>query len=322
MQASRLLSLLLFLQARGRASATELAKAFEVSARTIHRDIDQLSAAGIPVYAERGRAGGFQLLDGWRTKLTGLTRAEAETMFLTGLPGPAGQLGLADAAMSARLKLLSALPKDMQPDAERMAQRFHLDPAPWFRAPDIQGCLKTVARAVWDAKFLSLRYGAAAEARVRRLAPLGLVLKAGTWYLVAENTRGSIGTWRVANIRDAEVLPEDIVIPKKFDLAAHWEKAARTYEEGVYRLRADIKLSPRGVELLDMLGQYVKQTAQRSLRRESDGWIACTIPIESEGHAVRDLIRLCDDVEVLGPRTLRKHMRDTLAAMLRRHNRT
>src|ERR1700742_5150641 len=128
MLASRLLSILMLLQTRGRMSATALAREFEVSVRTIHRDIDQLSAAGIPVYADRGRSGGFALMDGYRTKLTGMTEPEAEAVFLTGLPGPAAQLGLADTLAAARLKLIAALPASMQPSAERIASRFHLDP--------------------------------------------------------------------------------------------------------------------------------------------------------------------------------------------------
>src|ERR1700759_3205228 len=137
MLASRLLSILMLLQTRGRMSASELAREFEVSVRTIHRDIDQLSAAGIPVYAERGRSGGFALLDGYRTKLTGLTQPEAETLFLAGLPGPAAELGLSELMSAARLKLLAALPANVQPGADRIAARFHLDPSAWFhdRAP-------------------------------------------------------------------------------------------------------------------------------------------------------------------------------------------
>src|SRR5579862_3551868 len=134
MLASRLLSILMLLQARGRLSASALAAEFEVSVRTIHRDIDQLSAAGVPVYADRGRGGGFRLMDGYRTRLTGLTAPEAEALFMAGLPGPAAQLGLSDLLSAARLKLLTALPAAVQPDAERIAARFHLDPVAWFRA--------------------------------------------------------------------------------------------------------------------------------------------------------------------------------------------
>src|SRR5580692_2108073 len=149
MLASRLLSILMLLQTRGRMSATELAAEFEVAVRTIHRDIDQLSAAGIPVYAERGRNGGFRLRDGYRTTLTGLTRPEAEALFLTGLPGPAEQLGLAGILSSARLKLMAALPANIQEGAERIAARFHLDATGWFRGADLLPSLRLLAEATW-----------------------------------------------------------------------------------------------------------------------------------------------------------------------------
>lgn len=320
MLASRLLSILMLLQARGRASARELAAEFEVSVRTIHRDIDQLSAAGIPVYAERGRSGGFALLDGYRTRLTGLTQPEAEALFLAGLPGPAAQLGLADMLSAARLKLLAALPAHVQPGAERIAARFHLDPAPWFRAGDPQTCLQSIAQAVWNNTTLRLRYRAAGQAdtRVMRVLPLGLVLKAGSWYLVAQNGKAT-RTYRVANVEGAEATGESFVRPKNFNLAAHWTRACDDYQSGLWQGHADIRLSPRGVALLSLLGTRVEQAARATAKRESDGWQRCTIPIESEAQGVRELIRLCEDVEVIGPPALREGLVRTLAAMTSRH---
>jgi predicted DNA-binding transcriptional regulator YafY len=320
MLASRLLSILMLLQARGRMSARELAAEFEVSVRTIHRDVDQLSAAGIPIYADRGRSGGFALLDGYRTKLTGLTQPEAEALFLAGLPGPAAQLGLADMLSAARLKLLAALPAHVQPGAERIAARFHLDPAPWFRAADPQTCLQTVARGVWNANVLALRYQPSGrpEARALRVHPLGLVLKAGSWYLVAQNGK-AIRTYRVAGIEDAELTDETFARPKDFELAAHWDKACRDYEEGLWNGHADIRLSPRGVVLLALLGSQVEQAARKTAKPDPDGWVRCIIPVESEAHGVRELIRLCEDVEVLGPPALRDRLTSTLAAMALRH---
>ncbi|MCC6409488.1 MAG: HTH domain-containing protein, partial [Planctomycetes bacterium] len=154
MQGSRLLAILLRLQAEGRVSAQALAQAFEVSVRTIYRDIDALSAAGVPVYAEKGRLGGFALRDGYRTRLTGLDRPEAESLFFAGIPFAAEQLGLGAAAGTTRLKLLAALPEATARDAQRVASRFHVDPVAWFQGPDEQRVLPELASAVWLGRML------------------------------------------------------------------------------------------------------------------------------------------------------------------------
>src|SRR5258706_13910733 len=145
MRASRLLSILLLLQARGRMTAEALASEFEVSVRTIYRDVDQLSAADVPIYADRGPSGGFQLLDGYRTKLTGLSPAEAETLSLAGLPGPAAQLGLADVLTAAQLKLSAALPERARANAGRVGARLPLNPVDGFRMAEAPKLLPTPA---------------------------------------------------------------------------------------------------------------------------------------------------------------------------------
>lgn len=318
MLASRLLSILMLLQTRGRMSAVALAAEFEVSVRTIHRDIDQLSAAGVPVYGERGRTGGFQLMDGYRTRLTGLTQPEAEALLLAGLPGPAAELGLADLLAAARLKLLAALPAKVQPSAERIASRFHLDPTAWFRAAEPLPALQPVAQAVWAERLLDLRYRPRGEieAYPRRLAPLGLVLKAGVWYLVAR-AGAAIRTYRVANIEAAMVTDEPFDRPKAFDLAAHWQAASAAYETRLVQAEAVVRISSRGVELLPLLGSaVVAAAAETAGDADEQGWVECRLPIESIGHAVRELMQLGIEVEVLGPPPLRRRMRQTLAAAI------
>jgi len=319
--ASRLLSILMLLQTRGRMSASELAAEFEVAVRTIHRDIDQLSAAGIPVYAERGRGGGFHLRDGYRTMLTGLNQSEAETLFLAGLPGPAAQMGLADVLSTTRLKLLAALPASTQPAAERIAARFHLDAGAWFHSPDQLPSLPVIARAAWSERMLTLRYRRAGEkdARPRKLAPLGLVLKGGIWYLVAQSGK-SIRTYRAANIHDAEMCDEVFTRPKGFDLAAHWQKTVREYEAGVYHEYADVRLSPKGVYMLEMLGPYVvKSAAETAGKPDRRGWVRCTLPLESFDFGVHELMRLGTEVIVLGPPALRLLLARTASRIAKSH---
>ena len=321
MLASRLLSILMLLQARGRVSARELAAEFEVAVRTIHRDIDELSAAGVPVYAERGRNGGFRLQDGYRTKLTGLNPSEAETLFLAGLPGPAAELGFADALATMRLKLLAALPANLQPNAERIAARFHLDPGVWFQNAAVLPALPVVARAVFGERMLKLRYRRAGEteARPRRLGPLGLVLKAGVWYLVALSG-AAVRTYRVANISDAEIAGEAFARPKRFDLAAHWRAAVHEYESGVYHAQADVRLSPKGIYMLDLLGPYVvRAAAETAGAPDRHGWVRCTLPLESIDFGIRELMRLGDDVRIVGPRELRARYAQTAARLAALH---
>jgi predicted DNA-binding transcriptional regulator YafY len=317
MLASRLLSTLMLLQTRGRMSAPDLARELEVSIRTVYRDIDQLSAAGIPVTADRGRDGGFQLLNGFRTQLTGLTQAEAEALMLAGLPGPAAELGLADRMSAAQLKLLAALPAGMR--AERVAARFHLDVAGWFRATEPVALLPTVAGAVWSERYLKIRYRQGGGAHEVRIGPLGLVLKAGVWYLVAQKG-GSFRTYRASNILAVESLNEPFARPADFDLASYWARSSREYELGSYRAHATIRLSPRGRTLINLLGSYVEAAVARSAGEpDRQGWLRCTIPVESGDFGISELLRLGEDLEVLAPAALRAQLRRTLRRMLGRY---
>jgi len=314
MRASRLLAILMLLQTRGRMTAQALAAEFEVSIRTIYRDIDQLSAAQVPVYADRGPNGGFALLDGYRTKLTGLTPAEAETLFLAGLPGPAAELGLGGALAAAQLKLTAALPERTRGAAERVAHRVHLDPVGWFRSTDDAHLLPTIAEAVWSETCLDVRYKRGAGSVARRLKPLGLVLKAGVWYLVAqvgEQTR----IYRISLILEAAAGGERFVRSKGFDLAAAWETAARAYERGVYRDKAELRVSPAGLRGLELLGAPVARAAAETAEPVGDGWRRVTIPIESIEHGAADLIRLGTEVEVLEPAALRRRIADMARAV-------
>lgn len=316
MQASRLLSILMLLQSRGRVSAHALAAELEVSVRTIYRDVDRLSASGVPIWAEQGRSGGFQLREGWRTKLDGLTAPEAQAVFLAGLPGPAAELGLGEALASAQLKLMAALPAEWQDDAQRVGTRFHLDPVDWYREAHGAGeQLALIARAVWQPERLHVRYESWQGVTERELEPLGLVLKAGTWYLIARsaNPGGAAKpprTYRLQSILELKALGQPFNRPRGFDLAAYWRESTRRFEAELYRGEARLTVSARGFKLLREQASAVAAAATHSARPdpEREDWVVVQIPIETVDHAARQLLKLGADAVVLGPKDLRERM--------------
>src|SRR5437764_2668795 len=226
MRATRLVSLLLLLQTRGRLTAAEIAERLEVSVRTVHRDVESLAAAGVPVEAVRGPAGGYRLPGGYRTRLTGLTADEAEALFAAGMPGPAAELGLGHELAAARLKLLAALPAELQERAPRAARLFHLDTRGWFRAEDRVPHLPELAAAVWRGCRVRLRYREGTRTVRRTVAPLGLVLKGGAWYLVARRSAG-MRVYRVSRVASVQALEEAFERPREFELAAFWDEWSR-----------------------------------------------------------------------------------------------
>ena len=307
MLASRLLSILLTLQSKGQATARELAETFEVSVRTIYRDVDELSAAGVPIYAEKGRNGGFRLLDGYRTRLTGLDRGEAEALFLAGLPGAAAQLGLGEALQRMRLKLLAALPDQTRGDAERVGARFHLDPVSWFKGADEQALLPELAVAVWSGRRVRLRYDSWARVVDREVEPLGVVLKAGVWYLVAA-VDGQPRTYRVASILALEVLEEAATAPPGFDLAAFWAKFCGDYEARMQAGRARLKATDSALRRLARESEAIALAVRDAGPPDAEGRREVTIPIETGSEAIPPLLRLGHEVEVLDPPELRAAM--------------
>jgi len=308
MRASRLLSIMMLLQARGRLSAETLAEELEVSVRTIYRDIDQLSAAGVPVYADIGRNGGFALLDGWRTRLTGLTAPEARALFLSGLPGPASELGLGDEVAAAELKLLAALPADWQTEATRMSSRFHLDPRGWFSTGPRPEFLKAVAEAVWSERRILIKYDSWTQVSERVVEPLGLVLKGGVWYLVGRRENG-LRTYRLSQIQALTMTEESFARPADFDLPKHWQESTASFEREVYVGVARVRATKAGVSRLKDISQRCKDEIEaQTLLFDADGYAEFDVPIEEEKWASREMTRAGAEVEVLAPESLRARM--------------
>jgi predicted DNA-binding transcriptional regulator YafY len=267
--------------------------------------VDQLSAAGVPVYAERGRNGGFALLDGYRTRLTGFTPAEAEALLRAGVGPAAADLGVGAAAAAAQLKLLASLPPDSGASAQRVAARFHLDPVNWYSRVEASEVLPAVASAVWGERRIRVRYESWRDLVDRDLDPLGLVLKAGVWYLVAA-VKGQARTYRVSNMRALEALNTSAQRPARFDLARYWASWSRDFEARMFSERAVVKLSPLGRRILRDVSPVASEAAEAAHRVcKPRGWVKTEIPIESVTLAARQLLRLGAEVEVLAPAPLR-----------------
>ncbi|MFB9961982.1 helix-turn-helix transcriptional regulator [Sinosporangium siamense] len=309
MRAARLLSLVLLLQTRGGMTAGQLAEELAVCERTVHRDVLALSEAGVPVYSDRGRGGGYRLLDGYRTRLTGLDRAEAEALFLSGVPGALREMGLHEVATAARLKAAAALPPGSRDAPRSAAQRFHLDAPGWFAGGDTPAALAPLARAVWGDHPVSTRYR---EAN-RELEPYGLVLKAGVWYLAAKSGERFL-VYRVDRFTDVEVHDDrHFTRDPDLDLAAFWAERAAQFAKSLLTCRVTVNLSPSGLRALPSIADPAALPVALASVGEPDerGWVTVSLPVETVEVAFHQLLRFGPEAEVLAPAELRDRFADT-----------
>lgn len=312
MRAARLIKMVLLLQSRPSMTAAELARELEVSERTVTRDAQALSEAGVPVYADRGRIGGYRLVGGYRTRLTGLARGEAEALFLSGVPEALREMGLQDAASAARLKVSAALLPSLRDASRTAAQRFHLDAPNWFSEPETPELLPAVAEAVWDDRRITARYLRRGGSEVEReLEPYGLVLKAGVWYLCARVTgQGSFRVYRIDRFTTVGVGEGRFERAEDFSLPAFWEERAEQFARSLLGAEVVVRLSAEGVRRLPYVVDPV--AAREALagvgEREAGGgeWVTVTVAVESEEVAREQLMGLGAEAEVVAPRSLRE----------------
>jgi predicted DNA-binding transcriptional regulator YafY len=289
-------------------TAAELARELEVSERTITRDAQALSEAGVPVYADRGRAGGYRLVGGYRTRLTGLARNEAEALFLSGLPLALREMGLEDAASAARLKVSAALLPSLRDASDTAAQRFHLDAPGWYQEPVTPELLPAVAEAVWDDRMVKARYrrGGPGSEVERELAPYGLVLKAGVWYVCAR-AGTDFRVYRMDRFAAVAVTDERFVRDEDFALPAFWDERAAQFARSILRTEVTVRVSEAGVGRLPHLVD--RSAALDALDAagppDVDGWRTVVLPVESLDVAYSQLLSLGPELEVLEPAALR-----------------
>jgi predicted DNA-binding transcriptional regulator YafY len=311
MRADRLLTILLLLQTHGRMTARELAARLEVSERTVYRDMEALSIAGVPVFAERGANGGWSLVDGYETHLTGLSATEIQALFATRPDRLLADLGLHEASEAALVKLLAALPSVSRRDAEHARQRLHVDAAGWGRTDEDVSALPALQEAVWEerrVRFLYLRPEAEPAARVAD--PLGLVAKGSAWYLVAA-VDGEPRTYRVSRVRDVVVGDEPARRPEGFDLGAYWSRSTGEFRAKLPRYTATARVAPGVLTWMTWVARYAR--IEGAGEPDADGWVELELAFQVEEEAVTFGLTFGARVELLEPAGLREKVR-TLAA--------
>jgi predicted DNA-binding transcriptional regulator YafY len=321
MRASRLLSILILLQLRPQITAPALAREFEVSVRTILRDIDELSAAGVPVYAERGRGGGFKLREGFATRLNGLLGDEAQALPLLGLPGAASELGLGGASQRLRLKLQSALPGDTAALAGRLQARLHVDPLDWYQGGEPAAQLPVLAQAVLECRRVELDYLSWKGERHWKAEPLGLVLKGGSWYAVMKSGARTM-TLKVSNILSLSATEEVFERPSDFELAAWWQASLQRFERELRPETALLRVTAEGRRRLAEKGSYAAQAVAAAVSEKPAGderWARVRLPIESLQQAARLVLSLAPEAQALEPPALRAQVARWADELASRH---
>ena len=308
MRADRLLSLMMLLQSRGKLRAEELAAELEVSARTIYRDIDALSASGVPVYADNGPGGGYSLLEGYRTELTGLSAEETEALLLLSLPGPLADLSISKKLKGAVLKVVSAAPSDMAQSEARMRSRLYLDPTSWFSPGEEPRFLDELQNCVWHDQKVWMEYSDKKSARSgREVCPYALVAKAAVWYLVADTEKG-MRVFRVSRITSVTPLDAHFKRDENFKLRDFWEEWSGKFIESLHGYHTTIRVVSEGE---DVVGGLWSGTGE-SLRRATSegGWKKIEVTFANQHEALWQILQMGTLVRVESPPALRDAVRD------------
>jgi len=320
MRADRLLSMLMLLQTRGSLTAAVLAKELEVSIRTIYRDVQALSIAGVPVYTERGPGGGCTLLESYRTNLTGLSADEVGALFMLNIPAALDQLGVSQELKAALRKLSAALPSNRRLEGERSRTRIHLDSVGWFQVEEPVPCLAILQRALWQDRRLRLVFRAQFGTEVQQVvAPYGLVAKANTWYLVYDR-EDEVRAIRVGRISQAEILDEAFKRPEDFDLEEFWQTWCAEFEQNRPVFWVKARVSPGLLpNITHLSGERIRQDFGQLEPPDSQGWVTCNLPFESLEAARSRILGYGRAIEVLEPLALRRSVMDYAAQIMARY---
>jgi len=310
MRADRLLSILLQLQAHRQLTARELAQRLEVSERTILRDMDALSGAGVPVVAGRGARGGWSLLEGYQTRLTGLSAAEIQSLFLARPSRLMADLGLQREADAALLKLHASLPANSRPQADFARQRILMDTRGWRDPAEAVASLPVLLDALWRERQVRFTYSRVlCEPSERTVDPLGLVAKGSVWYLVA-SIEAEPRTYRVSRIREPLILEHPTSRPAQFDLAAYWERSATEFRDKLPRYYATFLANPAVLRWARYRGWRLEEEVA-----EADG-VRLRLRFDAEEEALQFALSFGGDIQVIEPRELRAKVLAAALAMV------
>ncbi len=308
MRADRLVSLLLVLQAKPHVTAHELAERLEVTERTIYRDIDTLSAAGIPIYTQPGNNGGIFLDEDYRVSLTGFTTPELRTLFVAGGAGPLADLGLAKAAEGTLLKLFAALPTMHKHEVIRLQQRFYIDPINWFEEIGVPRSLALIQQAVWEDRQIQMSYQSfSGEVTDFVLEAHALVAKANVWYLVGRKPGAAIHTYRLSRIQHVALIDGYFERESGFDLAAYWQQASRAFEQDmITRFSPYVATIRVGSHISPYFFGEIKGRYEQLDPPDSDGWTMLRVQFLSRDEAQKYVVGFGTQIRVVEPPELQR----------------
>jgi predicted DNA-binding transcriptional regulator YafY len=317
MRADRLLSFLMLLQTRGRMTSQQLSNELEVSVRTIYRDLDALSAAGIPVYTERGPGGGCSLMDNYRTTLTGMKEDEIRALFMLSIPTPLAQLGVNQELKAALLKLSAALPGSQKQNEMQVRQRIYLDSSWWFQSEEPTPFLPEIHKAVWQDRKLNLTYRLRFNSQAQHvIEPYSLIAKAGIWYLLFMR-EGRFRILRISEILDAQPTDEHFQRTDDFDLETYWNIYCEEYEKNRALYPVLVRVAPHFVQYLPhYFGNPVREKVEHAGSPDEEGWIKLRLMFDSLEEARDRILGFGRAVEVLEPEALRRSIIDYATQIL------
>jgi predicted DNA-binding transcriptional regulator YafY len=301
-----MVSILLLLQAQGQMTAKQLAESLEVSERTINRDMEALSSAGIPVLAERGKSGGWKLLDGYQTKLTGLKESEIQSLFVS-LPAPLlHDLGLTQTYKDANGKLLAALPVGLRESAKSVWNRIHIDMSTWRQQQEKIAVFETLKTAVWQDHKLQIEYKRMdGKINTYLVQPLGLVAKGSKWYFIASKENEELRSYRASRIRSAVPCEETFERPKDFDLAQYWSRATKAFVESLPSFEVQVEVTAKMLPRLTFENRVVPLIEMENNNKD---WIPVKLSFHTEDEAKSYILGFANQIKVIEPKEMQEQI--------------